>query len=130
MLLDPSTRTVGMVHIALPDSSIASAEDVKRLPGRFADTALDALLKDMARLGATNCREMIVKMVGGAMIMDPKNTFNIGKRNILAIKKLLWEKGMGARAEDVGGTYSRTVSVSVDTGVVTVYSPGRGQWTV
>lgn len=130
VLLDPSTHTVGMVHVALPDSSIASPDDIKRLPGRFADTAIDALLGCMAKLGATKHKEMIVKLVGGAVIMDPKNTFNIGKRNVLAIKKLLWDRGMGARAEDVGANYSRSVTVSVDSGIVEIYSPGRGQWTI
>lgn len=130
VILDPATRTVGMVHVALPDSSIATPDDIKKLPGRFADTALDALLKDMARHGAIKHREMIVKLAGGAVIMDPKNTFNIGKRNVLAIKKALWEKQMGARSEDVGENYSRSVSVSVDTGIVEVYSPGRGKWTI
>lgn len=130
VMLDPGTRTVGMVHVALPDSSIATPDDIKRLPGRFADTAIPALLNCMAKLGANKCENMIVKLAGGAVIMDPKNTFNIGKRNVLAIKKLLWERGMGARAEDVGANYSRSVSVSVDSGLVEVYSPGRGQWTV
>jgi chemotaxis protein CheD len=130
ILMDPATRTIGMVHVALPDSSIATPDDIKRLPGRFADTSLEPLLKDMAKFGAVKRKEMIVKLVGGAMIMDPNNTFNIGKRNVLAIKKILWENGMGARSEDVGGNYSRTVSVAVDTGVVEVYSPGRGKWTV
>ncbi|MDD4736463.1 MAG: chemotaxis protein CheD [Kiritimatiellae bacterium] len=130
VLLDPATRTVGMVHVALPDSSIATPDDIKRLPGRFADTAIPALLNCMARHGAVKCESMIVKLAGGAVIMDPKNTFNIGKRNVLAIKKLLWERGMGARSEDVGANYSRSVSVSVDSGLVELYSPGRGQWTI
>ena len=130
VLLDPATRTVGMVHIALPDSSIASEVDIRRLPGRFADTAIEVMLADMRKQGAKDGRNMIIKLIGGAVIMDPKNTFNIGKRNVLAIKKLLWDRGMGARAEDVGGNYSRSVTVSVDTGIVEVYSPGRGQWTV
>jgi len=130
ILLDPPTRTVGMVHIALPDSSVTTPEEVKNRPGRFADTGIDSLLRDMSRQGAKDPRKMIVKLVGGATIMDPNKTFNVGKRNVLAIKKVLWEKGMGARAEDVGGNYSRTVIVSVSTGVVKVRSPGRGEWKV
>jgi len=62
--------------------------------------------------------------------MDPNNTFNIGKRNVLALKKHLWAYGLGPLAEDVGGNHSRTVSVFVDTGKVVVNCPGRGQWEV
>ena len=62
--------------------------------------------------------------------MDPNNTFSIGKRNILAIKKILWKFGMGAVAEDVGGGISRTVSVDVDGGRVTISSPARESWEI
>jgi chemotaxis protein CheD len=60
--------------------------------------------------------------------MDPNGTFNIGKRNVLAIKKLLWKYKLGAIAEDVGKDYSRTVSVNIQTGEVLVSSPGKGEW--
>jgi len=74
---------------------------------------------------ATNLRKVIVKMTGGANVMDKNNTFNIGKRNALALKKALWQKRMGAVAEDVGGTISRTVTINVDDGKVVITTPGR-----
>ena len=60
--------------------------------------------------------------------MDPNGTFNIGKRNVLAIRKILWKLRLGARKEDVGDNFSRTVSVDVDTGKVLISSPKRGEW--
>lgn len=130
IFLYPKTRAVGMVHVALPDSSISRAK-AKERPGYFADTGIQALINEMKKTGYSgNGREMIVKLAGGAKIMDPNNTFNIGKRNVLAIKKLLWGHGMGALAEDVGGNHSRTVSVHVDTGKVTLSSPGRKNWEI
>jgi chemotaxis protein CheD len=130
VLLDPKNRAVGMVHIALPDSSINEAKGRER-PGYFADLGLPLLLQEMTRYGsAAKGRGLIVKLVGGASIMDNNDTFNIGKRNVLAIKKILWSFGMGAVAEDVGGNHSRTVSVAVNTGKVLVTCPGRGQWEV
>jgi len=60
--------------------------------------------------------------------MDPNNTFNIGKRNALSVKKVLWKYGLGSVAEDLGATYSRTVSVAVSSGEITLSSPGRGDW--
>jgi len=130
VLMDPKTRTVGMVHVALPESRINPGKSAER-PGYFADTGIPALLREMGKFGGDpRGRGMIVKLAGGAKIMDPNDTFNIGKRNELAIKKILWAHGMGAVAEDLGGNYSRTVSVSVETGIITLSSPGRSNWTL
>nr|WP_320050071.1 chemotaxis protein CheD [uncultured Desulfuromonas sp.] len=128
ILMCPKTRTVGMVHVALPESKI-NPEKVKTRPGYFADTGIPALMKQMADMGCDpRGRGFIVKLAGGAKIMDPNNTFNIGKRNALAVKKILWKYALGAVAEDLGSTYSRTVSVSVSSGEVILSSPGRGEW--
>ncbi len=125
IMMDPATRSVGMVHIALPESKVHPARAAK-LPGYFADTAIDALIELMqAKRSAINLRKVIVKITGGANVMDKNNTFNIGKRNALAIKKALWQKRMGAVAEDVGGTISRTVTINVDDGKVIITSPRR-----
>ena len=59
--------------------------------------------------------------------MDEQRRFDIGKRNVLAIKKYLWKQQLGIIAEDVGGNISRSVSVCVATGEVVVSSNGR-EW--
>lgn len=130
VLLDPANRSVGMIHIALPDSTI-NQDKAKSLPGYFADTGLPVLFREMTKTGSQpNGRGLKVKLIGGASIMDKNDTFNIGKRNVLAIKKILWAHGLGALAEDVGGNHSRTVAVSVDTGRITISCPGRGEWNI
>lgn len=130
LLLDPSTRCVGMAHVALPDSSI-KPEKARIRPGHFADTGIPTLLKQMLQAGA-GCehRGYIAKLVGGASVMDPNNTFNIGIRNVSAIKSILNLSGIRIASEDVGRRISRTVSVDVDTGTVLVSSPGRPDWRV
>lgn len=60
--------------------------------------------------------------------MDDNNVFNIGKRNILAVKKTLWKYRLAARAENVGSTISRSVALDINTGRVKIWSPGRGEW--
>ena len=130
MLLHRRTKSVGLVHVALPESKI-SQERAKERPGYFADTGIPALLKKMINLGCGKTgREYIVKLAGGAQVMDPKGTFNIGKRNVLAVKKILWRYGMGAVAEDVGGSVSRTVTVDVNTGRVILSSAGLENWEI
>jgi len=130
VVLDPASRSVGMVHVALPESEIAP-EKAAAKPGYFADTGVPFLVEELRRIGGTrNGTNFIVKLVGGASVMDPNNTFNIGKRNLLAIKKILWSLGMGAKAEDVGGHISRSVEADVDTGRVVITSAGRGRWEI
>ena len=125
IMIDPVSKAVGMAHVALPESQL-DPEKAKTQPGRFADTAVKALIQQMRRINP-GCR-LIVKLAGGAQVMDPNSFFNIGKKNLLAIKKALWANQMGAIAEDVGGVIGRTVSVEVNTGRVLVSNVTQGQW--
>ncbi len=87
IFLDPKTRTVGMAHVALPESSINKAKATEK-PGYFADTAIPALLQLMTKYGCDKRgKGMVVKLCGGANVMDTNDTFQIGKRNALAIKR-------------------------------------------
>lgn len=122
---DAQSQIVGMIHVALPDSTLSPERRIEK-PGYFADTGLPVLFDSLRQVGwRAGAGKLAVKLAGGAAIMDPKGTFNIGKRNVLAIRKILWSMGLGPIAEDVGGNISRTVSVSAETGAVVVTSPGR-----
>ena len=122
----PRLRAVALLHIALPESKInlGLAQDQ---PGMFADTGIPFLLEEMGKYG---CRpqELIIKIAGGAAVLEVGDSFEIGKRNILAVKKILWRFRMGPVAEDVGETYSRTMSVDVENGWVVLSSPRKGEW--
>ncbi len=120
IVLDPKVRAVGLIHIALPDSSI-NPDKAKKQPGYFADTGIPHLFSEMAKLGChPKGQGLIVKLVGGARVMDPNERFNIGKRNLLAIKKILWSFNLAVAAEETGGSISRTVDVNVGNGRVTI----------
>lgn len=130
VFLDPKQKAIGLAHIALPDSTM-NKQRAEELPGYFADTAIPALLAAMGRLGcAPDGKGFIVKVMGGANVLDASNTFNIGKRNILAVKKILWANRMGAVAEDVGGEHSRTVEVHADSGRVVLSTPNKPDWEI
>lgn len=126
IVLAPGIRSAGLAHIALPSSSIHLEQSPSR-PGYYADTGISGLLAEMDRLhgGRDKRGRLIVKLVGGANIMDPNNTFDIGRRNVLAIKKILWENRLGVLVEDIGEDFSRSVRVNVDTGEVVVKTLGR-----
>jgi chemotaxis protein CheD len=83
-------------------------------------------LTESYRLGARKER-MIVKVAGGAHAgaTAESDSFQIGKRNVLALRKLLWKNNVILHAHDVGGHQtSRTLYVDVATGRVVVRSGG------
>ncbi len=127
MLYDPKLKIAAMGHIALPDSKVRGQRGMDK-PGRYADTGIPLLAKAMLNKGSKRGRSLIVKIAGGAQINDPNDTFNIGKRNVLAVKKILWKCSLILKAEDTGGNIGRTMQVGVDTGEVTLSSPGRSKW--
>lgn len=127
IILDVKIGMAGMIHIALPDSTI-DPDKAKNLPGYFADTGLPLMIEEMKRLGAVRAH-VRVKIAGGAAVMDDKGIFDIGKRNLLAAKRILWKSSLGAIAEDTGGDISRTVTVRVSDGE-TVISSGTKQWQI
>ena len=125
VIYDSVNKVAGMIHIALPDSKI-NEEKATKLPGYFADTGLELLLKKMNEEGAKRISSWI-KIIGGASVVKNCESFDIGKRNILAIRKILWNKNLGIKNEDVGGNFSRTVSIDITDGKVTI-SNGRNKW--
>ncbi len=127
MIFDAKLGITGMIHIALPDSTI-DPEKGKKTPGYFADTGLPMMIEDMKRRGSVRAH-IQVKLVGGASVMDDKGIFDIGKRNILAAKRILWKSSLGAVAEDTGGEISRTVTVTVGESETTI-SSGNKEWKI
>jgi chemotaxis protein CheD len=58
-----------------------------------------------------------VKLLGGAAISNAgSGGLDVGKRNALAAKRLLWQNGVMVHGEALGGNDSRTVSLSVADG--------------
>ncbi len=120
---DPEVRVGGMIHYMLPLSKI-SQEKAKVKPGMFADTGIPILLRKVLVAGAAKDR-LIVKVAGGSQLMDQNKTFNIGERNYLVLRKLLWKNRILIKNEDVGGSESRTMRLEMETGRVTIKS-GKG----
>ena len=71
--------------------------------------------------------QLVVKVAGGASVQgdESKDLFQIGKRNFVMLRKLLWKNGVLLKAHDVGGTQARTMTLDVDTGEVTLKIQGN-----
>lgn len=115
-IYDPTVRVGGMLHYMLPESQLDS-QKARLLPAMFADTGIPLLFKSSYRLGASKSN-LIVKVVGGAQILDENGLFNIGKRNYLALRKIFSRNRVAIAAEHVGGNVNRTVSLEMATGRV------------
>ncbi len=121
-LYDPATHIGGMLHYQLPDST-QDQERAKTKPLMFADTGMKILVEKLMSMGA-NKKRMHIKIAGGAAMDTGPKGFDIGKRNHLAIRKILWKNGMFIDAEDVGGNSPRNMYMNMADGAVTVRSGG------
>lgn len=124
-IYDPVVHVGGMLHVMLPQSTI----DPKRAaenPYTFVDTGVPKLFLDCYKQGAQK-QHLIVKVAGGAAINgdERKDRFQIGKRNFIMLRKLLWKNGVLIKTHNVGGTFSRTMTMKIDTGDVTLKIRGE-----
>lgn len=107
---DPQRRISGLLHYMLPESSMDTQKAAAN-PCMFADTGIERLFRMAAEKGADK-RRLVVRLAGGAQVLDPQGVFNIGKRNYQAARKMLWKYGVLIASEAVGGEVSRTVRLS------------------
>jgi chemotaxis protein CheD len=111
-----------MLHYQLPDSKM-DHERAKDKPFMFADTGAKILVEKLVSMGA-NKKRMKIKIAGGAAMKTGPQGFDIGKRNYLAIRKILWKNGMFIDAEDVGGNLPRNMYMNIADGAVIIRSNG------
>jgi chemotaxis protein CheD len=116
---DPVAHVSGLLHFMLPESSIDSAK-AQSHPYMYADTGIPLLFRNAYGIGAVKQR-LVVTVLGGAQVLDTNNTFNIGKRNYLALRKIFWKAGVLVHHEEVGGTLPRSVRMEVGSGRIVVY---------
>ena len=115
---DPVAHAGGMLHFQLP-SSIMDDKRAEQRPFMYADTGMRSMMTGLGKLGAKKNR-MKVKIAGGAKMERGPGGFDIGKRNYLAIRKMMWKNGMIIQAEEVGGASPRNMTLSIGDGAVTI----------
>jgi len=111
---DPKAKVGGLLHFMLPDSTL-DAGKAKERAAMFADTGIPLLFKSCYAIGAEKKR-MIVKVAGGASILDDGNYFRIGQKNITAMRKIFWHNNVLIDAEDTGRNCNRTVRLELANG--------------
>ena len=124
-LYDRRTGIAGLSHIMLPDST--AIIDGAKTRMKFADTALPDMLDRMKAMGASPA-SITAKIAGGAVMFQTANSkFNIGERNIAAVKQALAKLRIPIVAEDTGLNYGRTVTFWAQNGSVEISSTVMGK---
>ncbi len=104
VIYDEIRKISGMSHIMLPFR--INPEDKL---GKYADTALPAMINDMVEKGALRPR-MKAKLAGGASLFDFKDDhLKIGDRNAEAVEQILAQQNIRIIGKDVGGHRGRTI---------------------
>ncbi len=124
VLYDKVNKIGGMVHVVMPDSEKRTG--IK--PEKFADTGVDALLHEMLKAGAR--RDAITaKLAGGAHMfgaITKNDKMKIGDRNAFNSKMAVLRLKIRIDAEDLGGSYGRTIELNPADGALMVKTVGRG----
>lgn len=117
-LYDSDKKIGGLAHIMLPLSTEASSPaDNKR---RYADTGIAELVQIMTMKGANTSR-MTAKIAGGAQMFSVSSSvFNIGERNVTAVKQILANYRIRLLAEETGANFGRTVFFHTNNGIMEV----------
>ena len=112
---DPVGGVGGVLNFILPDSTKANGSNPAKAPFMFADTGITAFLKVLFEQGA-KAENLKVVIAGAAHVMDQTGVFNIGQKNLEALKTSLGDFGVKIHHEASGGTQSRTISLEIGSG--------------
>lgn len=115
----PMRRAAGMIHVVLP--APMDHKDKTERPSYFAETGIPLLINAMCRNFGLRKEELQIQMYGGAESMLPQDIFNVGKKNIDAVKYALLNMGLTICKADLRGNESRTIAMDVKTGSVEVH---------
>ncbi len=122
---DPVSGVGGLLHVMLPLSTM-DAKKADNNPYMFVDTGVPLLFTECYKLGAQKQR-MVIAAAGGAFFHSAAggdDYFQIGKRNFVMLRKLLWKNGLLLKSHDVGGSISRTMALNNSNGEVVIKTQG------
>ena len=113
-LFDKIRKIGGLSHIMLPDSKSSGELAENRM--KFADTAIPDMFKKMVSMGVAPS-VVVAKIAGGAtMFTTTCDRFNIGERNVAAVRAALQALRIPIIASDTGANYGRTVYFTPEDG--------------
>ena len=127
VLYDPVEKIAGMAHIMLPDSSMGTKSSDNTKPGKYADKAVDALIKELDSKGASKKR-IKAKIAGGSKMFSFEISAlrSIGEQNVKKVLDLLQNHSIPLEGCDTGGSRGRSVRFNIFECVLEVKIIGQG----
>jgi chemotaxis protein CheD len=125
-IYDPIKKIGAMVHPMLPD---IDKSKIKSNQSRFVNSGIRLAMQELEKKGCFRSR-FEVKMFGGAHMFSFINTdsaLNVGQKNIEMAHAVFQEFNMKILAEEVGGTFGRTIELDTETGKVLVKTVSWGE---
>ena len=109
----PETKLGACLHFMLPKNP-GDGE-----PYKYADSGIPLLIRSVVD-SRKEARKLRIVATGGANMQRDVELFRIGKRNVAALRALMWRHGLVLAAEDLGGSTPRTARLDLSNGLVTV----------
>jgi chemotaxis protein CheD len=126
-LVDVERQVAGLAHVMLPTRPEQTADAAV---GKFADTAVPALLEAVLTAGARRPR-LATYVVGGAQMFSfGGRGMDVGRRNDEAVREALAALHLRILADETGGTKGRTIRVWAADGRVSVKASGGVETTI
>lgn len=113
-LYDAHRAIGGLAHVVLPNSGGTGTP-----PGKYADTALPELLRQLVAQGAHR-NSLTARIAGAANMFATTRPNPIGEQNIAAVESLLREAGIPLLGSHCGGTQGRRMTFFPDTGKILI----------
>ena len=102
-LWDRQAKIGGMNHFMLPDNGGGSSDS-----GRYGSFAMELLINEMMKMGASRMT-MEAKVFGGGAVISGMNTINVGERNTAFVMDYLKTERIPVVSKDVLEIYPRKV---------------------
>lgn len=123
---DPVRNVGGMNHFMLPEDASTGPNNwldpAVGLATRYGSYAMESLINDLLKLGATRER-LEIKVFGGGRVLS--GVTDVGARNIAFVRSYLQLEGYRIAAEDLAGTTPRKVVYFPMTGRVKIQAQDR-----
>ena len=119
-IYDRSTGLGSLAHVVLSDS-----RGERGTPGKFADTAIEEMHRQLVDGGGANPLTMTAKIAGGATMFGKKSSRDVGAANVEAVKAELEKHKIRLTAEHVGGERGRIIRFSLKDASVAVSTDGK-----
>ena len=110
-------KVAALAHIMLPQANGQTEQ-----PGKYADTAIPEMIRQLNKLCHEEPTRWSAKIAGGAKMFAFQRGMTIGDQNVAAAEKILNELDIPVLASCCGGEQGRRLCLDASTGMLVVES--------